>query len=82
MDNSNCILQIRGLHPFYSRKYDITRHPNYKLLFDYDKSNYFDVAKFVKHKNNHRAEISGYTQYTEYSVNYRKKEIKQNEKSN
>ena len=57
MDNSQCVLQIRGLHPFLSYKYDITKHKNYKYLFDYDDKNYFDVKKYVKRKHNHTAEL-------------------------
>lgn len=67
MDNSQCILQVRGLHPFLSHKYDITKHKNYKLLFDYDRKNYFNVAKFVKRKCNRTADISAHTKYIEYS---------------
>ena len=66
MDNSQCILQIRGLHPFLSKKFDITKHKNYKMLFDYAKQNYFDVAKFVAHRNNRSALINKNSIYTEY----------------
>lgn len=69
MDNSLCILQIRGLHPFLSKKYDITKHKNYKMLFDYAKQNYFDVAKFVAHRNNRSALINKNSVYTEYKYN-------------
>ena len=47
MDGGKCILQIRGVKPFFSDKYDITKHPNYKYLSDYDKKNEFDVEKFI-----------------------------------
>ena len=50
MDGAKCILQIRGVKPFYSNKYDITRHKNYKYLLDYDKSNLFNIEKFVNRK--------------------------------
>ena len=50
MDGQKCILQIRGAKPFFSDKYDITRHKNYKYLLDSDKKNFFDVEKFVNHK--------------------------------
>jgi len=43
MDGSKCILQVRGVRPFYSDKYDITKHPYYKYLSDYDKRNTFDI---------------------------------------
>lgn len=69
MDNSLCILQIRGLHPFLSKKFDITKHKNYKMLFDYAKQNYFDVAKFVAHRNNRSALINKNSVYTEYKYN-------------
>ena len=69
MDNSLCILQIRGLHPFLSKKFDISKHKNYKMLFDYAKQNYFDVAKFVAHRNNRSALINKNSVYTEYKYN-------------
>ena len=47
MDGGKCLLQIRGVRPFLSRKYDITKHPNYKLLSDYDPKNHFDIGKFL-----------------------------------
>ena len=47
LDGSKCILQLRGVRPFLSRKYDITKHPNYKYLSDYDPKNAFDIAAFV-----------------------------------
>ena len=50
MDGSKCILQLRGVRPFLSDKYDLTQHPNYRLTSDYDKKNYFDVEKFLRHK--------------------------------
>ena len=40
MDGGKCILQLRGVRPFFSDKYDITKHPNYKYLSDYDKKKY------------------------------------------
>ena len=49
MDGSKCIVQVRGVRPFLSDKYDLTQHPNYKLTADYDKKNYFDVVKFLSH---------------------------------
>lgn len=50
MDGSKCILQLRGVRPFLSDKYDLTKHPNYRLTSDYDKRNYFDIEKFLKRK--------------------------------
>ena len=49
MDGSKCIVQVRGVRPFLSDKYDLTKHPNYKLTADYDKRNYFDVVKYLDH---------------------------------
>ena len=50
LDGSKCILQLRGVRPFMSNKYDITKHPKYKQLSDYDKKNEFDIEKFVSTK--------------------------------
>lgn len=47
MDGGKCLLQIRGVRPFLSRKYDITRHPNYRLLSDFNEKNAFDIEKFL-----------------------------------
>ena len=50
MDGGKCILQLRGVRPFFSDKYDITAHPRYKYLADYDKKNEFDIERFLKHR--------------------------------
>lgn len=50
MDGSKCIVQVRGVRPFFSDKYDLTQHPNYKLTADYDKKYWFDIEKFLRHK--------------------------------
>ena len=47
MDGGKCILQLRGVRPFFSDKYDITKHPNYKYLSDADPKNNFDIEKFI-----------------------------------
>ena len=47
MDGGKCILQLRGVRPFLSDKYDITKHPNYKYLSDFDKKNAFDVERYM-----------------------------------
>ena len=47
MDGGKCILQLRGVRPFLSDKYDLTQHPNYELTGDYDKKNMFDIEKFL-----------------------------------
>ena len=48
MDGGMCILQVRGIRPFFSKKYDITKHPNYKYLSDADKKNAFDVERYIR----------------------------------
>lgn len=50
MDGGKCILQLRGVRPFFSNKYDITKHPKYKYLSDFDKKNAFDIEKFLSTK--------------------------------
>lgn len=50
MDGNKCILQLRGVRPFFSDKFDITKHKRYKELADYDKKNTFDVEKFISHE--------------------------------
>jgi len=50
MDGGKCILQLRGVRPFLSDKYDITQHPNYKYLSDFDKRNTFDIEKYLSTK--------------------------------
>ena len=50
MDGSKCILQVRGVRPFLSDKYDITKHPNYKYLSDSNPKNAFNIEKFLSHE--------------------------------
>ena len=50
MDGRKCVLQLRGVRPFLSDKYDITQHPNYKYLSDADPKNAFDVERFIRRK--------------------------------
>ncbi len=50
LDGGKCILQLRGVRPFLSDKFDITRHPNYKYLSDSDKKNEFDIERFLSTK--------------------------------
>ena len=50
LDGSKCILQLRGVRPFLSDKYDITKHPNYKYLSDFDKKNAFNIERFLSTK--------------------------------
>ena len=51
MDGSKCILQVRGVRPFLSDKYDITKHKQYKYLSDYDEKNAFDIESYIKNRN-------------------------------
>ena len=47
MDGSKCILQLRGVRPFLSDKYDLTQHPNYKYTADFDKKHTFEIEQFL-----------------------------------
>jgi len=47
MDGSKCVLQLRGVRPFFSKKYDVTKHPNYYLTADADPKNAFDIGKYL-----------------------------------
>ena len=57
MDGNKCIMQLRGVRPFFSNKFDITKHKNYKYLEDYDDKNFFDIEKYMKKYG--RARLSG-----------------------
>ena len=50
MDGGKCILQLRGVRPFLSDKYDLTQHPNYKMTSDADPKNALDIEKYLSHK--------------------------------
>jgi type IV secretion system protein VirD4 len=65
MDGGKCILQLRGVRPFFSDKYDITKHPNYKYLSDADGRNAFDIEKFLSTRLALKAE----ERYATYEVN-------------
>ena len=56
LDGGKCILQIRGVRPFLSKKYDITQHPNYKYTSDYDKKYTFDIEKYLNRRMKLKAE--------------------------
>jgi type IV secretion system protein VirD4 len=56
MNGSKCVLQLRGVRPFLSDKYDITQHPNYKYTSDYDKKNTFDIEKYLNRRIKLKAE--------------------------
>ena len=64
MDGSKCILQLRGLRPFLSPKYDLKKHPNYKYTAEADKRNSFDISSLI----NRRMEVKPDEQYTVYEV--------------
>ena len=57
MDGGKCIFQLRGVRPFFSDKFDITKHKNYRLLEDYDKKNRFDIERYVKRRG--RVKLNG-----------------------
>ena len=50
MDGGKCILQVQGVRPFFSDKFDITKHPQYKYLSDFDKKNTFDVDRYLQRR--------------------------------
>ena len=56
MDGSKCILQLRGVSPFLSDKYDITQHPDYKYTSDFDKKYTFDIEKYLNRRMRLKAE--------------------------
>lgn len=62
MDGGKCIFQLRGVRPFLSDKFDITKHKNYKLLEDYDKKNLFDIENYIKRRG--KVKMNGETVIT------------------
>jgi len=50
LDGGKCILQLRGVRPFLSNKYDLTKHPLYRYTADYDKKYAFDIERFLSHR--------------------------------
>ena len=50
MDGGKCILQLRGVRPFFSNKYDLTKHPNYAMTSDYDEKNTFNIERYLSKK--------------------------------
>ena len=75
MDGNKCILQLRGVRPFLSNKYDITKHKRYKELADADKRNAFDVEKYLQHK----LIFSQDTEFEVYEVNVTEEDVKEAE---
>ena len=67
MDGGKCILQLRGVRPFLSDKYDITKHPNYKYTSDYNPRNAFDMEKYLSTTLRPKAD-EGYELYDVGSV--------------
>ena len=72
MDGNKCILQLRGVRPFLSNKYDITKHKRYKELADEDERNAFDVEKYLEHK----LVFSQDTEFEVYEVNVTEEDVK------
>ncbi|WP_295213089.1 VirD4-like conjugal transfer protein, CD1115 family [Ruminococcus sp.] len=68
MDGGKCILQVRGVRPFFSEKYDITRHKNYKYLLDDNPAMEFSIEKYIKRCAENRAKINAKTDITQYSI--------------
>ena len=68
MDGGKCILQLRGVRPFFSDKYDITRHKNYPMLLDYDPEMKFDIEKYVQRKKRMYLNLSPISQVTAYQI--------------
>ena len=73
MDGGKCILQLRGVRPFLSDKYDITKHPNYKYTSDAKKENTFDIEKYMKRKQR-RAKIKPDEVFDYYKVDMQNEE--------
>ena len=66
MDGGKCILQLRGVRPFFSDKYDITKHKMYPMLLDYDPKMEFDIAKFVADRKKRKARLTLNTNVVQY----------------
>ena len=71
MDGEKCILQLRGVRPFLSNKYDITKHKRYKELADFNKNNAFDVEKYLEH----RLVMSKDTEFEMYEVTVTQEDV-------
>ena len=69
MDGGKCILQLRGVRPFFSDKYDITKHPNYKYIADADKKHTFDVERYMKKKKQVVSKNETFTMYEVGTIN-------------
>ncbi len=71
LDGGKCILQLRGVRPFLSDKFDITKHPNYKYLSDASEKNFFDMEKFLSTK----LKLKGDDIYTVYEVDVSEEDL-------
>ena len=71
MDGEKCILQLRGVRPFLSNKYDITKHKRYKELEDFNKHNAFDVENYM----DHRLVLSEDTEFEMYEVTVTQEDV-------
>lgn len=67
MDGGKCILQLRGVRPFFSNKFDITKHPNYKFLLDDNPDMKFDIAGYVKKRGKRKLEVPPDKEFTEFA---------------
>lgn len=77
MDGGKCILQLRGVRPFLSDKYDITKHPNYKYTSDANKKFAFDITKYMKRRKK-RAKIKPDEVFDYYKIDLTENETKIN----
>ena len=82
MDGGKCILQLRGVRPFFSDKYDITRHKNYPLLLDSDEKNLFDIEKYVQQRRKMHPNYSSDETFTEYGVDINSADKKEKNSAN
>ena len=80
MDGGKCILQLRGVRPFFSDKYDITRHKQYSMLLDDNPEMEFDIEKYVSELKSRHLKISRENSFTEYEIDMTaEKEVKSEE---
>ena len=68
MDGGKCILQLRGVRPFFSDKYDITRHKQYHLLSDFDEKQEFNIEQYVSDQTEMRLKLASNDSFTDFGV--------------
>lgn len=68
MDGGKCILMLRGVRPFLSKKYDITLHKNYVRLKDWNEKNTFDIAQYVKDRRENKLRLSKNDTFINFEV--------------